>query len=265
MRNTKTIGGGSPFEDPAELYARDLGRHIVDMSSTKLEKRWEGYTSLMALRRYFTIAQWTAFNKSMDTFRKERSFTSLTEMMQSISTEMIQYRMGDKHKIIKKEEPMAKITETTSSGNGTEIRQLIEGLAQVTAQLAELTNRVASIVPVLPVGGMDFARPEPVRKGENTSNEAETKGSAEKSKEKTGKGKKSAGSSDGEKPADYKKLCRECIAEIARQFGNISVALPVFKKHEVNGLNSAPVEKLPAIYEDLKAAIENGTEEEGNE
>lgn len=252
MRNIKTIGGGSPFEDPVKLHSQVLGTHIVAMSSTKYAERRQGYINLMALRRFFTIDQWNKFNKDMDTFRKDRNFASLTEMIRSISSEMI-HEGVEKPETIKKEELMVKTTEITSSENGNKIRQLIEGLAKVTAQLAELTNRVASIVPVLPVSEIVA---DPVQKGKNALNEAEMKGSAKKSEEKTGKIKKSAGSDDSEKPIDYKKVCRECVASICRHFQELGPCLEIFKKHEVNGLNSAPVEKLPAIYRDLKDEVD---------
>ena len=249
MRNTKTIGGGSPFDNPVELYAQDLGRHIVAMSSTEYNKRRKGYISLMELRRFFTIDQWTIFQKRMDTFRKEHGFLSLTKMIRSISNEMIHEGVENKsNSTTTKEEPMAKIVGTMAPGNGAELRELIEGLAKVTAQLAELTNHVASIVPVLPVS--EVLKDPTIEK-------------TEPEKKKTKKAKEKEVAEDSEKPTDYKKLCRECVASLCRHFQDLGPTRDVFAKHEVNGLNSAPVEKLPAIYEDLKAEVEKISVTEG--
>jgi hypothetical protein len=247
MRNTKTIGGGSPFDNPTELFAQGLGMHIIAMSSTKYCERRAGYISLMSLRRFFTIDQWTAFQKSMDTFRKEHGFFSLTEMMHSISNEMIYESVENKsNSTTTKEESMTKTVGTMATENGTELRQLIEGLAKVTAQLAELTNRAASIIPVLPLQV-------------TVDNDLITK-KAEPEKKKT---KKSKEITAEEKLTDYKKLCRECVASLCRHFQDLGPARDVFAKHEVNGLNSAPAEKLPAIYEDLKAEVEKIPATEG--
>lgn len=224
-----TIGGMAPVPAPVKEHGHGLGHAVTGMTSENIDIRNKSYFELMNTRRYFTIEQWATFVNELDAFRKNKGMVTLSEMLVTISQDLIKGRVSGHKQTNRKEDVMSST------------KQIVEGLALVTESLAKLTAEIANLVPE--ESNAEIAV-DPVAKT------AKSSAKAAKPAEKVKK---------AEPEVDLRKECSLQVATIIKYPSIDGGDTPmngvrkILADHGLKGIKSAPEESIPELLKALTA------------
>ena len=223
-----TIGGLPIIENPEQQFAQEIGKNVVIIDKSKsFSERRKAYCSIMNIRRSFSIAQWSEFMKSFNSFRISKGFRGLSQLLHEISNEILNYRAD------------CSITKNLKSI----IYSEREGI--MSSNNVNLSSKILEVVArCLITMGNDFL--------------ALLGGKVEVVEEKISKKEVTADTHkveiDGEPDIDYLALCKKIVISLNKEGGQDAVKAAL-KKAKAKNFRDATAKQLEIAYKYMEKVL----------